>query len=146
MRRDSAWLHLDAMDSLMVLTFPDNRPVWPHRMTIVNSGNLYRTQWRLYQLVMNRADPTWIPLLEAEAARAMQQGDNRRALFLQDDALVLDMSRAEAHSNLGLLLARMGKHDDARRAVMRALALDSTLSQARELLHQLDSAPVDASK
>ncbi len=146
MRRDSAWLHLDAMDSLMVLTFPDNRPVWPHRMTIVNSGNLYRTQWRLYQLVMNRADPTWIPLLEAEAARAMQQGDNRRALFLQDDALVLDMSRAEAHSNLGLLLARMGKHDDARRAVTRALALDSTLSQARELLHQLDSVPVDASK
>lgn len=146
MRRDSAWLHLDAMDSLMVLTFPDNRPVWPHRMTIVNSGNLYRTQWRLYQLVMNRADPTWIPLLEAEAARAMQQGDNRRALFLQDDALVLDMSRAEAHSNLGLLLARMGKHDDARRAVTRALALDSTLSQAKELMHQLDSVPVDASK
>lgn len=136
-KQDSAWLHLEATDSLFIQTFPENKPVWPHRMTVINSGNLWRTQWRLYQLVMNRADPEWIPLLEAEAARAMRAGDNRRALFLQDDALVLNPARAESHSNLALLLARLNKRDEAQRAVARALELDSTLVAARELARQL---------
>ncbi|MCB9367345.1 MAG: hypothetical protein H6506_01525 [Calditrichaeota bacterium] len=145
-RRDSAWLHLEATDSLYVQTFPQNKPVWPHKMAIVNAGNLYRTQWRLYQLVMNRGDRAWIPLLEAEAARLMQTGETKRALFVQEDALALDTSRAEAHSNLGLLLARMGKTEEARAAVARALAMDSTLSQAAELSRQLEQVQADVSE
>lgn len=137
LQQDSAWLHLEVTDSLFIQTFPKNKPVWPHRMSVVNCGSLWRTQWRLYQLVMNRADPEWIPLLETEAARAVQSSDNRRALFLQDAALVLNPALAEAHSNLALLLARMNKPDEARQAVARALELDSTLLPARELARQL---------
>ncbi len=136
-RRDSAWLHLPIADSLFMRTFPDNRPVWPHRMTIVNSGNLYMTHWRLYQLVMNRADPDWVPLLETSAGRALQAGDNKRALFLQDDIVTLVPDRASAHSNFALLLARMGKTQEAQTAVRRALELDSTLAEALELANQL---------
>lgn len=136
-KQDSAWLHLEVTDSLFIQTFPQNKPVWPHRMSVVNCGGLWRTQWRLYQLVMNRADPEWIPLLETEAVRAMRAGDNRRALFLQENALVLNPARAESHSNLALLLARLNKHEEAQRAVGRALELDSTLASARELARQL---------
>lgn len=139
MRLDSVWLHLMSSDSLLLKTFPDNKPVWPHRMTIVNCGNLYRSQWRMYQIVMNRSDPEWIPLLEQGSAKAVQSGDNMRALFLQDDILRIAPNRAETHSNMGLILARMGKTLDAKLAVERALKLDSTLIQSKALLRRLEA-------
>jgi hypothetical protein len=139
--QDSAWLHLTTADSLLVKTFPENKPVWAHRMSIVNSGNLYRTQWRIYQLVMNRADKNWIPLLEEAAGKAMLRGDERRALFLQDGAVRLDELRAESHSNMALILARSGKTEEAKSAALRALAIDSTLSPTQELLRQLEAVP-----
>jgi len=138
-RQDSAWLHLPIGDSLFIQTFPDNKPVWPHRMTIVNSGNLYKTQWRLYQLVMNRADPAWVPLLEDAAGRAMLSGKHKLALFLQDDVVTLTPERAASYSNFALILARAGKLDEARTAVTHALELDSTLTAAQELARQLAS-------
>lgn len=146
MRLDSAWLHLMSADSLLIHTFPENKPVWPHRMTVINCGNLYKSQWRMYQLVMNRADPAWIPLLEGASGQAMNSGDFKRALFLQDDVLRIDPNRAIAHSKLGLILAGMGKSYDAKKAVERALELDSTLSQARELGVRLDQLPAGATK
>jgi len=143
LRQDSAWLHLPSSDSLFIQTFPDNRPVWPHKMSIFNFGSLCKSQWRLYQLVMNRADPAWIPLLEGAADRAMQRGEMKRALFLQDDVLRIDPSRAKAHSNMAVIHAQMGKTFEAKAAAMRALELDSTLSQARELLHRLEAAEAE---
>lgn len=138
MEQDSAWLHLDVTDSLWVHTFPDNRPIWPHRMTITNSGAVYKSQWRTYQLYMNRSDTTWIPILENAAAHSMQAGQDKRALFLLDDVLRLAPDRATTHSNMALLLARLGKSVEAKRAVARALELDSTLVQAQELARQLE--------
>lgn len=143
MRLDSVWLHLMSSDSLMLKTFPNNRPVWPHRMTLLNCGSLYQSQWRLYQIVMNRADPEWIPLLEQAAGRATQAGDFKRALFLQNDVLRLNPARAEAHHNLAIVLARMDKKYDALKAVQQALSLDSTLTQAKSLLRRLEA---DSSK
>lgn len=137
MERDTVWLHLDVTDSLLIKTFPDNKPVWPHRMTVINSGVFWRQPWRLYRLVMNRSSADWIPLLEQGAGQAMQSGDNRRALFMQEAALALDTGRAEAHSNLALLLGRLGMNAEAERSVARALAIDSTLAPAHELARQL---------
>ncbi|MBK6764832.1 MAG: tetratricopeptide repeat protein [bacterium] len=137
MQRDSVWLHLDVTDSLLVKTFAENKPVWPHRMTVINCGNLWRQQWRLYRLVMNRSSTDWIPLLEQAAGHTMEAGDNKRALFMQEAALSLNPGRAEAHSNLALLLARLGKYAEAERAVGRALEVDSTLAPALELARQL---------
>lgn len=140
LRLDSVWLHLMSSDSLLIKTFPNNKPVWPHKMTLVNCGNLYRSQWRLYQIVMNRADPEWIPLLEKEAGRATQAGDNKRALFLQNDIVRLNPNRAEAHHNMAVALARLGKNYDALKAVERALEIDSTLRPAQALRDRLQAA------
>ena len=45
---------------------------------------------------------------------------------------------AAAHSNLGVLLAKQGRTDDARREFHEALALDSTLKQPQAFLDYLD--------
>lgn len=137
--QDTVWLHLTTADSLLIKTFPENKPVWARQMIIINSGSFYRTQWRVYQLVMNRGDANWIPLLEEAAEKAMLRGDDRRALFFQEDVVNLDTTRAEAHSNMALLLARMGKRYEAKSAALRALELDSTQAQTRELFRQLEA-------
>ncbi len=121
----------------MFKTFPNNRPVWPHQMSLINCGTLYRSQWQSYKIVMNRADTEWIPLLEQSAGRAMEAGDLKRALFLQDDVLRLNPKRATAYSNMALILARMGKTIEAKRAVKNALGLDSTLTQAQDLAREI---------
>jgi tetratricopeptide (TPR) repeat protein len=143
---DSVWLHLDAFDSLYVITFPESKPVWPHKMTIVNAGSAYKTMWRLYQLAMNREASEWSPLLEEQAARYMQDGEFTRALWLQKRALALSPDRAEAESNLGLIQARLKRYGEAREAVERALLLNPTLEQAQELLRQIEIAEAESSK
>ncbi len=45
---------------------------------------------------------------------------------------------AAAHSNVGVLLAKQGRNDDARREFRAALALDSTLGQPKAFLAYLD--------
>ncbi len=45
---------------------------------------------------------------------------------------------AAAHSNLGVLLAKQGRTEDARKEFHQALALDSTLKQPRAFLEYLD--------
>ncbi|MBL0062311.1 MAG: hypothetical protein IPP40_12705 [bacterium] len=139
LRRDSVWLHQMPAESLMFKTFPNNRPVWPHQMSLINCGNLYHSQWQAYKIVMNRADLEWIPLLEQAAGRAIEAGDLKRALFLQDDVLRLNPKRATAYSNMALILARMGKSAEAKRAVENALELDSTLIQARDLAREIQT-------
>jgi len=137
LRRDSVWLHQMPAESLMFKSFPNNRPVWPHQMSLINCGTLYRSQWQSYKIVMNRADVEWIPLLEQSAGRAMEAGDLKRALFLQDDVLRLNPKRATAYSNMALILARMGKTVEAKRALENALELDSTLTQAQDLAREI---------
>ena len=45
---------------------------------------------------------------------------------------------AAAHSNVGVLLAKQGRNDEARREFHEALALDSTLQQPKAFLAYLD--------
>jgi Tfp pilus assembly protein PilF len=45
---------------------------------------------------------------------------------------------AAAHSNVGVLMAKQGRNDDARKEFHAALALDSTLKQPRAFLEYLD--------
>ena len=47
---------------------------------------------------------------------------------------------ASAYSNLGVLLTRQGRIDEAREHFQRALALDRTVHPAGEFLSQLDRA------
>ncbi|MCC6475769.1 tetratricopeptide repeat protein [bacterium] len=115
-------------------------------MTIINAGSWYKTMWRLYQLAMNRSAVEWAPLLEEQAARYMADGEHTRALHLQARALELAPDRAEAESNLGLILARLKRYGEAREAVERALLLDPTLAQAQELSKQIEIAEAGSSK
>jgi len=45
---------------------------------------------------------------------------------------------AAAHSNVGVLMAKQGRNDDARREFHAALAIDSTLTQPKAFLEYLD--------
>ena len=45
---------------------------------------------------------------------------------------------AAAHSNVGVLMAKQGRNDDARREFHAALAIDSTLKQPKAFLEYLD--------
>ena len=45
---------------------------------------------------------------------------------------------AAAHSNVGVLMAKQGRNDDARKEFHEALALDSTLKQPKAFLEYLD--------
>ncbi len=45
---------------------------------------------------------------------------------------------AAAHSNVGVLMAKQGRNDDARKEFHAALALDSTLKQPKAFLEYLD--------
>jgi Tfp pilus assembly protein PilF len=48
---------------------------------------------------------------------------------------------AEATYNVGALLARQGRFEEARTYLHRALTLDTNLQQARLVLTRLDGAP-----
>ena len=48
---------------------------------------------------------------------------------------------AAAHSNVGVLMAKQGRNDDARKQFHEALALDSTLKQPKAFLEYLDRPP-----
>jgi Tfp pilus assembly protein PilF len=45
---------------------------------------------------------------------------------------------AVAHSNVGVLMAKQGRNDDARKEFHAALAIDSTLNQPKAFLEYLD--------
>ena len=45
---------------------------------------------------------------------------------------------AAAHSNVGVLMAKKGRNDDARKEFHAALALDSTLEQPKAFLEYLE--------
>lgn len=48
------------------------------------------------------------------------------------------LGEAAAHANVGALMARQGRRDEARHALRQALALDPSLPQPRALLEHLD--------
>ena len=130
---DTCWLHLEAHDRLYVDAFPDAKPVWPHRMTVLNAGSLYKTQWRVYELVVNAQDSAWTGILQAEAGALLREDSTDRALRFQREVVTLAPSSAQAHHNLALILSRAGMINEARTEVGRALELDSTLREARQL-------------
>jgi hypothetical protein len=137
-RVDTVWLHLDAFDPLYVQAFPKAKPVWPYRMTVIQAGSLYKTPWRVYELVMNRADSGWVEVLENEAGQLMLANKPEQALRLEEDAVTLAPQAAKVHHNLALILAGLGRRDDARREAEAAMALDPSLAEPRRLLDMLD--------
>ena len=143
-RRDTVWLHLDAGDSLYVATFPAGKPVWPHRMTLYEAHVPYRSVWRIYELVMNRGDTLWAPLLEAEAGSEMLAGRGEKALSLQREAVALTPASAQSHHNLALILAGLGRTEEARAEVERALMINPDLTAARRLEELLSAPPATA--
>ncbi len=140
-RVDTAWLHLDAADSLYVSAFPNAKPVWPYRMTVFQAQTTFRSVWRIYELVINRGDSLWAPILEAEAGRRMLSGNTADALALQQEAVALVPGFAQGHHNLALLLAGLGRTEEARAEVRRALEINPGLAAARRLEELLSTPP-----
>jgi tetratricopeptide (TPR) repeat protein len=62
---------------------------------------------------------------------AQQAGELERAAAAYRQAIGLDPRLAEAHANLGAVLARLGRHDEAVQSYNRALTLDPRLNAAR---------------
>jgi tetratricopeptide (TPR) repeat protein len=65
------------------------------------------------------------------AMEAQQRGDLERAVEAYERAIALDPKFAEAHANLGAVLARLGHYEQAVRAYERALSLKPQLNAAR---------------
>lgn len=136
---DTVWLHLTARDSLYVQAFPDAKPVWPHEMTVFRAGTLYKTQWRIYELVMNRSDSLWAQILETEAGRLMTNSQPESALRLEREAVAVAPGSAPVHNNLALILAALGDTSQARDEASIALQLNPDLREPRRILEMLHS-------
>ncbi len=135
---DTCWLHLPAQDRLYVETFPEAKPVWPHRMTVLNAGTLYKTQWRVYELVVNAKDSSWAGVLQAEAGALLRENRLEEALALQQEAVKITPDSADVHHNLALILSSLGQQEEARTEVARALELDEELTAAQRLREELN--------
>jgi tetratricopeptide (TPR) repeat protein len=134
---DTVWLHLDAYDSLYIKTFPETKPVWPYRMTVIQSGHLYKTWWRIYELVINRNDKTWGSVLEDEAGYSAGEERFQDALTLQKEVVQLWPDSAKSHSNLAVLYAQLNRRDDAIASAQTAIELNPALTEPRRLLEAL---------
>ena len=66
-----------------------------------------------------------------EGIAAQQQGDFEGASEAYRRAIAIAPRLAEAHANLGAVLARLGRYEDAVAAIQRALALNPKLTGAR---------------
>jgi tetratricopeptide (TPR) repeat protein len=137
---DTVWLHLEAHDSLYITAFPAGKPVTPIQMDVIQTRSFYKTWWRIYELVMNRKDSRWAGILESEAGALMRDHQAENALRLQREAVEIAPHSAESRSNLALILAEVGRRDEARAEARAALEMDSTLTEPVRLLELL-SAP-----
>jgi hypothetical protein len=135
---DTVWLHLDAFDPLYVEAFPEGKPAWPYRMTVLRAGTFYKTPWRVYELVMNRKDSLWAGVLEAEAGQLMLAKKPEAALRLEREAVDVTPGSAQCHHNLALILAQLGQTEEARAEAQIALDLNSSLAEPKRLLDMLD--------
>jgi tetratricopeptide (TPR) repeat protein len=66
-----------------------------------------------------------------EGAAAQQRGDMERAAEAYRRAIAIDPRFAEAHANLGAVLARLGRYDEAVASANRALGIKPGLTAAR---------------
>jgi tetratricopeptide (TPR) repeat protein len=71
------------------------------------------------------------PALFRAAVAAQRRGELERAVEAYQRAIELEPRFAEAHANLGAVLARLGHYEQAVRAYERALSLDPQLNAAR---------------
>ena len=86
------------------------------------------------------AIPSGHRLLEAEAGKTALAGRAEEALRLQQEAVALAPLSAPGHHNLALLLAGLGRAEEARAEVRRALEINPELAAARRL-EELLAAP-----
>jgi tetratricopeptide (TPR) repeat protein len=138
---DTVWLHTDAQDSLYLHTFPDAQPVRPLSMTLFEARSLYTTRWRLFTLLLNREDSVWAGVLEGEAGQQLLENHPEAALRLEQEAVRVAPGTAALHNNLALILARLGRNEDARSEAERALELNPALDAPRRLLEMLAVPP-----
>jgi hypothetical protein len=141
---DTVWTHLDVFDPLYVETFPDElypnpKPVWPYRMTIVQAGNLYISRWRVYELVLNHENPGWGNVLNEEAGFLMGERSWDGARDLEREAVKLLPEDAEIRSNYALTLAETGERDEAIYQARVATELNPELPAPRALLERLQA-------
>jgi len=66
-----------------------------------------------------------------DGAAAQQRGDLDRAAEAYRRAIEIEPALAEAHANLGAVLARLGRYEEAVSSVERALAINPKLTAAR---------------
>jgi tetratricopeptide (TPR) repeat protein len=92
----------------------------------------------LILLVIVRAGLVAVPAQESpaaaaflEGAAAQQRGDLERAVEAYRRAIEIEPRFAEAHANLGAVLARLGRYEEAVASDERALAINAKLTAAR---------------
>ena len=85
-------------------------------------------------LVITREFPTYPPGWKALGAAHKQIGQLKEALTAMQSSVQLAPRDAEAHSNLGVTLTELERHDEALAYYKKAIALDSDFSKAHHNL------------
>ena len=130
---DTVWLHAGASDPLLTETISAGAPVTTARTTFLQAKSLYTTWWRIHTLAMNRGDPKWAEMLETAAGEWMLEGRGEDALRFQREAVAIAPVSAATRHNLALILAELGRRDEALRESEAALRLNPDLEPTRRL-------------
>ncbi|MDD5087953.1 MAG: hypothetical protein PHI18_04025 [bacterium] len=134
---DTVWLHTGANDSLLTETLSASAPVTTARKTFLQAKSLYTTWWLIHTLAMNRDDPKWAEMLETAAGEWMLEGRKEDALRFQREAVRIAPDSAATRHNLALILAELGRTEEARAEAEAARALNPDLEPTRRLLEML---------
>lgn len=102
-------------------------------------GDVAAAERELRALVVR--EPTLPTARLALAHLVLEGGAPDEAARLYEEVVARFPNAAEAWAGLGVARARQGRHDDARRALSRALALDPNVQNADVLRRMLDTLP-----
>jgi hypothetical protein len=134
---DTCWLHLGTHDRIFTEAFPASTPVQLESDTVIGGGCIYKRQWRIEELLLNRADTSWAQVLQSEAGVLLKERRTEEALRLQREAVESSPESAQTHHNLALIYSALNQGEKALAEVQRALELDSSLTVARRLQEDL---------
>ncbi|MBU0507764.1 tetratricopeptide repeat protein [bacterium] len=134
---ERVWLHAGFRDQLFEKTFPEKNPVTADRVTFVQAKSLYSTWWHVYELNLHREDKKWAVVLETAAGEWLVERRWEDALRFQREAVEILPDSATVHHNLAVILADLGRFEEARTEAQTALELNPDLESARRLLELL---------
>ncbi len=123
----------------MIALDPDGPTASLARMLLAKTARargLLGRETEFYLRVL-KDDPEHLGALERLARARLEQGRPEEALELYRKFADLVPNQEGAYGNIGLLLYRMGRFEEAREAVDRALALNPDHRQARRVLEQI---------